>query len=91
MSNLSHDTFPAFPPTAPVTALPLSAKVPEVIKAMLEAIKEKPETQAFLTITAVSASFQALATSKAQQMSPAEFQTWAQGAGELFQEQLGFL
>jgi len=88
---------------------PPSAKVPEVIKTKLAAVKDLVETQAFLTIhrkkvglcttcfffyvkrspivhnslffsvTAVSPSLEALATTKAQQLSPSEFQTWAQG------------
>jgi len=67
----------------------LSLDVPELIKTKLAAVKDTVETQAFLTITAVSTSLEAMATTKAQKMSPIEFQTWAQGVGELLQEQFG--
>jgi len=63
--------------------------IPPAITQPLESVKSQPATTSFLVAAATTPQLQTLATQKQEELNPAEFVSWAQGVGELFQEQHG--
>ena len=63
--------------------------IPPAITQPLESVKSQPATTSFLVAAAATPQLQTLATQKQKELKPAEFVSWAQGVGELFQEQHG--